>query len=281
MTSRICLSVCLLILGGMGRTGHAADNAPIYDNVHIKVTDPVQAVDWYNKYLGAKTLIAGRTVLIGDVRIVLLKSDNEGPSTGSVIDHIGLSFPSLDAKLKELGAAGIKYQTAPAGTLGSTKTVFVDDPFGGTKIELLQDNDLIGFHHVHLRVADPHATMKWYQEAFGGEIAKVKGVEGLHYGNMWLLAAKNNGETLAPSDGRAIQNIAWRLKDIQAQFAKMKTMQSVKFLNEPQSAKDPGGSLLPVWYMMVEDPNGVKVETLQRPPPSDALSGRGHAGSAP
>ena len=82
---------------------------------------------------------------------------------------------------------------------------------------------------------------------------------------MWLLASSSNGEALAPSDGRAIQNIAWRLRDIQAQFSTMKNMKNVKFLNEPRSTKDPYGSPLPLWVMMVEDPNGVKVEILQRP----------------
>ena len=264
MTRRIFFGVCLLVFAGIGWTGHAADNEPIYDNVHIKVSDPAQAADWYMKFLGAKPLAAGR-VLLTDTKVVFVKSDAVAPSTGSVVDHIGLSFASLDAKLKELDTAGIKYEMAPAGTMGSLKSAFVEDPLGGTKFELLQDADLLGFHHVHLRVADPTATLKWYQEAFGGQLGKVKGVDGLHHGKMWVLAASSKGESLAPSDGRSIQNIAWRLRDIQAQFAMMKTMKNVKFLNEPRSSKDPYGSPLPLWVMMVEDPNGVKVEILQRP----------------
>src|SRR5262249_55053206 len=149
-------SVCLLMLAGTGWIGHAADNAPIYDNVHIKVTDPAQAADFYMKYLGARPLAAGR-VLFSDVKVVFVKSESKAPSAGSVVDHIGLSFPSVDAKLKELDAAGVTYTPAPAGTLGATKTVFVDDPFGGTRFELLEDKDLVGFHHVHLRVANPSA----------------------------------------------------------------------------------------------------------------------------
>lgn len=36
------------------------------------------------------------------------------------------------------------------------------------KIEIVQDSELLGFHHVHLRVADPAATLQWFNDRPGG-----------------------------------------------------------------------------------------------------------------
>jgi catechol 2,3-dioxygenase-like lactoylglutathione lyase family enzyme len=64
-----------------------------------------------------------------------------------------------------------------------------------TKIEVVQDPELVGFHHVHLRVPDPAATLQWYQDMFGGERASLKGrIDGLRYGGVWLLAAGSGQE---------------------------------------------------------------------------------------
>ena len=138
------------------------------------------------------------------------KNDNPLPRIGSVIDNIGLSVPDVDATVKQLQAAGAKLVTPVHDIPGVFKSGSVEDPFG-VKMEIVQDPETPGFHHIHLRVPDPEATMKWYLDNFGGERMKLKGqVDGIKYSNpnVWLLVQKADG-ALAPSQGHAIDHLGW------------------------------------------------------------------------
>ena len=85
------------------------------------------------------------------------------------------------------------------------------------KIELVEDTERAGFHHVHLRVKDPDATLAWFQDHFGGERAKLRDkVDGVRYDGVWLFAMSSGNETPASSSDHAIQNIALRVKDVDA-----------------------------------------------------------------
>jgi hypothetical protein len=55
------------------------------------------------------------------------------------------------------------------------------------KIEILNDSASRGLHHVHFKfkVADPVATLEWYQKSVRQE-ADGK-TDGLLYGSVWLL----------------------------------------------------------------------------------------------
>ena len=91
---------------------------------------------------------------------------------------------------------------------------------GGVKMELVQDPETPGFHHIHLRVADPEASLKWYVDTFGGDRAKLKGrLDAVKYSNpnVWLLAQK--GEDAAPSQGHAIDHLGWAVANVGAKVA--------------------------------------------------------------
>ena len=86
----------------------------------------------------------------------------------------------------------------------------MQDPFG-VKLELVEDAELLGFHHIHLRVPDPEAALACHVQMFGGERSKLKGrLDAVIYANpdVWLLAQKADGA--APSQGRAINHLGWR-----------------------------------------------------------------------
>jgi catechol 2,3-dioxygenase-like lactoylglutathione lyase family enzyme len=53
----------------------------------------------------------------------------------------------------------------------------------------LQDPRRRGFHHVHLAVPDPEATIGWFQQMIGGE--RVKDGPGLRFGSVAMLAEKS------------------------------------------------------------------------------------------
>src|SRR5712691_2862116 len=153
---------------------------PIVDHIHLNVPDQAKAVEWYQKNFGGQTMTeAPDRLKLGDTRLIFLKNDKGQPSSGSALDHIGFSFADLDAKMKEFEAAGVKVVTPVRDVPGLFKLGFIEDPWG-VKIEVVQDPETLGFHHVHLRAPDPVVALAWYRERFGGELAKLKGlVDGL------------------------------------------------------------------------------------------------------
>src|SRR5438132_12848803 len=108
----------------------AADSAVktlAFDDLHIRVADPAKAGEWYVKYLGATPTQSANRVSFGRTLIIFSKGENAGPST--VIDHFGLSYRDLDAKTKELTAAGAKVLAPTKDTPTLPKARFIEDPF--------------------------------------------------------------------------------------------------------------------------------------------------------
>src|SRR5215472_11324002 len=185
---------------------------PIVDHIHLNVPDQAAAVAWYQKNFGGQpTTEAPDRVMFGDTRLIFLKKADAQPSSGSALDHIGFSFADLDAKMKELEAAGVKIVTPVREVQGLFKLGFVEDPWG-TRIEVVQDPEKLGLHHVHLRAPDVDAAIAWYKAKFGGEPAKLKNrIDGLRYSGVWLLFQRGDS---TPTDGRAIDHIGWRTTNL-------------------------------------------------------------------
>ena len=273
MRLSLILAGCFVIAGAAGAS--AADSAVktiAFDDLHIAVPDPAAAGAWYVKHLGATPTQSPHRVSFG--RTLIIFSKREGaPST--VIDHYGLSVPDIDAKMKELTSAGAKVLEPVRDAPGVFKLAFIEDPFR-IKIEIVQDPELLGFHHVHLRVPDPDATLKWYQMMFGGEPGMLKGrIKGLRYNTIpdgvagldsaakgapvvWLLAAK--GDKMAPTSGKVIYNLAFLVEDIK-QTGDAITARNVKLTRAPAMTKVEG---VETGVAFAEDPDGVEIELLQR-----------------
>jgi catechol 2,3-dioxygenase-like lactoylglutathione lyase family enzyme len=247
--------VSLLILLASVATG-AQTPAHRYDHVHLAAADPAKAVDWYIKNLGASHGDAADRVLIGRTIFAFIKRDASPPSEGGAVDHWGFSVPNVDAKLKELEAAGGKILGAPRDVPNLFRFAFIQDPFG-IKIELVQDPETPGFHHLHLRVPDPEATLKFYLDTFGGQRAKLKGqIDAVKFSNpdVWLLAQK--AADAQPSAGRAIDHIGWTTLDTEAQVTALKAKGQVKISTEPRMVRH-------LKVALFDDPSGVRVEIVQ------------------
>ena len=157
-----------------------------------------------------------------------------------------------------LEGSGAKVISPAREAPGVFRFAYIEDPWG-VKIEMVQDPELLGFHHVHLRVRDPETTLRWYQQMFGGERTKLKGqVDGLRYGGIWLFAANSGSETPSPSAERAIMSFGLQVPKIDSAAAALH-QRGIRFPVEPRQLGD-------LWYAFAEDPNGVRVELLQRPP---------------
>ena len=74
------------------------------------------------------------------VQLIFEVSSGAQPSAGSVIDSIGFSFDDLDAKMRELQAAGVKIVTPLTSSGTDWKHAVVEDPWG-TRLELVEDQD--------------------------------------------------------------------------------------------------------------------------------------------
>src|SRR5580765_4718267 len=127
MKFRMLLASSFVLLAAF--TASAADSAVktlAFDDLHIRVPDPAKAGEWYVKYLGATPTQSAHRVSFGRTLIIFEKGENPGVNT--VIDHFGLSFHDLDAKMKELTAAGAKVLTPAKDAPGLLKLGFIEDP---------------------------------------------------------------------------------------------------------------------------------------------------------
>jgi lactoylglutathione lyase len=226
------------------------------DSVHLIVPDTSKAVQWYIQYMGGAKTRAANEVAFGPTVFMFQQANDALPSAGSVIDHVGFSFPDLDMKIAEWQAAGIKILTPVREIPGLFKLGFIEDPWG-VKIEVVQDPETLGFHHIHLRSTDPEAMFKWLSDLFGGEKTKLMGrLDGLKFGNVWVLVQKANEEP-TPSAGHAIDHIGWRTASLETAAAELKK-KGAKFTTEPTTA----GQLK---VSFVEGPAALRVEVLQHP----------------
>jgi catechol 2,3-dioxygenase-like lactoylglutathione lyase family enzyme len=228
-----------------------------YDHMHFAAAEPAKAVEWYRAHLGAQPGDLPDRVMFGKTIFAFTQSATAQPSDGAAIDHIGLSFPNLEAKLKALEAAGAKVLSPMREVQGLFKLAFIQDPFG-VKIELVEDAELYGFHHIHIRAPNPEAALGWYMQMFGGEKSKLKGrIHAVKYTNpdVWLLAQKAEG---APrSQGHAIDHLGWRAMEVDRKIAELK-QKGVNVTGEPRDVRN-------LRVAFVEDPNGVRIELVRRP----------------
>ena len=229
-----------------------------YDNVHIRVLDPEKAAAWYVSALGATPsnppAPGTAQVTFGANVITITKGDTVQASAGTLIDHIGLSYADLDAAVRKAEAAGAKVTTTPRESPGIFKYAYIEDPWG-VRIEMVEDTEHLGFHHVHLRVTDPDATLTWYEQMFGGERAKLRGrVDGVRFNGVWLFAMGSGAE--APPPPAAIMLVALRVNDVDAALQRLNA-------NGVTTAAAPR-DLPALRYAFVQDPNGIRIEVVKR-----------------
>ncbi|MSR10177.1 MAG: hypothetical protein EXR84_00020 [Gammaproteobacteria bacterium] len=233
-----------------------------YDHLHLAADNALEAANWYAKHFGgtptrfrnsSDTSLPIDRIKLGDIYVIFYERDPGAGSVGSGVDHIGFSMPNVESVFNAIiadGGKGLGELRAFNGmTLG-----FVEDPWG-TKIELIDDSAMRGVHHIHLSSADPAGTLAWYQNIFGGEAAQFGGaLPGIHYGNIWLLAAQASGE-IAPTIGRSMDHLGWNFPDLDAAAVEMKAKGAV-FSMEPRDFRE-------IRISFVEGPDGVRIEVVQ------------------
>tara|TARA_R100001377_G_scaffold84043_1_gene66756 strand:- start:597 stop:1394 length:798 start_codon:yes stop_codon:yes gene_type:complete len=250
----------LTLLLSLSAFAQAQSKTYMYDHVHMAVPDPQVAAQWYKDNIGGE-FVDGRTdrLLFGTTRIMFLGGNEDTrPSEGGVIDHLGFSVANLEEVVARARANGATVQGEIRDVPGLFKLAFIVTPFG-SRMELLQDPQHLGFHHVHLRSTDPEATFKWYEDTFGGIRKNMLGrLDGILYpGNVWLLVTR--GENF-PSQGASIDHIGWRALDSDETIADLNS-KGVEFTSEPRDMTLPNGMIN---FFYVQGPEGARVELVRR-----------------
>ena len=234
-----------------------------YDHIHLTAPDALKAVNWYVKHFGGE---AGRfdragdgtvypidRVFYDDIALIFFEREPTGGSVGTGVDHIGFSLRNVEEVVSNIIQDG-GTQLGDFIEFSGMKIAFVEDPWG-TKIELINDADLRGMHHLHLASADPERTLAWYAENFGGESDSFAGVlPGLNYGNIWLLVDRADAAPV-PTQGRSLDHLGWKYEDLTA-AAEMLKASGVEFTVEPRPFRG-------IRISFVEGPDRVRIELVE------------------
>ena len=186
--------------------------------------------------------------MFGSTRFMFLRKADATPSAGSAIDHIGFSVANLDATLKTLTEAGVKVTSPRRDVEKLFPLAFVEDPWG-TRIEVVEDRELPGLHHVHMRGPDPEEVFTWLLDKFGGERTKLKGqIDAVKYSadgfsTVWILVTRGEAQ---PSLGHAIDHIGWRSNGLNDTVAELKG-KGVTVTAEPRPLTLPNGPPINFW----------------------------------
>ena len=241
-TRRFVLSLAAI---GAAISGPAPALAAKADYHHVQITaaSPSEAVKWYARYLDCEPIESRNDAANCDgVQLGFISQAARGSTQGTGVNHISFSYPDLTAKMAELeavgvGGSGVRLQRFDDGSTlrdapGLFKLGFIFDPWG-TRIELVEDKENLGFHHVHLSAADPETTLTWYRDAFGGKPAKLRGqIDGLLFREVWLLVSPHPEGVPAPTQSRAIDHIGFVVANLDKAASSLRKS-GVEFEEEP------------------------------------------------
>ncbi len=253
----------------MAMPGRAQAADADYHHVHITTSAPSEGVKWYTRHLDCEQ-VADRmdAVVCAGVEVVFVPQPTFGTTQGTGVNHISFSLPDLAAKMAELEDAGVygsgvRLQRYPDGSTwqdvpGWFKAGFIFDPWG-TRIELIEDADHLGFHHVHLSSTDPAATLAWYRDVLGGEDSSLSGQNAVQFGDVWVLAMEHPAGVPAATNGRAIDHIAFAVSDLDDVAGDMRG-QGVEFAEAPSV---PDNARAPAKRAFVVGPDNVKLALVE------------------
>lgn len=250
----------VLVLGVLATVPNPAAAQSDYHHMHLTVPDGEAAAQWYVAHMGCDP-VEGRAdrALCDSTYFFFFARDPVGPSVGTGVNHIGFSVDDIEAKAASLAASGISLEGDGVRDIPNLfKIAFLTDPWG-TRIELVEHDGFDGFHHIHLSSPNPSETLAWYQNAFGGERTKMANrIDGLLYGGeVWLLVSEAP-ETVAPTEGRAIDHLGFSFPDLETAVAELK-QKGVEFTVEPREIDSPTSRKI----SFVAGPDDVRIEVVE------------------
>ena len=267
-----CLSTVVLLVSLAGVSEAQTQPMSRFDHVSLVTGGDVPtAIQWYLTHIGGKAGSRPDHVWYGQTWILIILANTPTfptppgmkatpkPSVGTALDHLAFSYPDIDAKVRELQAAGVKIVSRPRNVRGWYRTAFIEDP-DGTSIELVEDKARLGFHHVHLHAPSPEGELTWIQNVFGGARTKIKGRDTLDYGEMKLIFEKD--AKAVRSTGHVIDHLCFLLGNFDGVLSDVRE-KGTKISVGPIKYGNP---LVSGDMAFFESPNGTNFEVLTRKP---------------
>jgi catechol 2,3-dioxygenase-like lactoylglutathione lyase family enzyme len=246
----------------------AAQPAPFNENGitmghwHI-VSKDVEANKRLFLAMGGKLFMPGGNPLIMFpgvyINLNLGTEKGDGPTVGSVVNHVGFIVDNVQKRVAQWKAAGV--EVLPGGN-NRLDQAFVVTP-DGVRIEILEDKSQsvpIRHEHVHLSVpkAEVASAQAWYAKTFGGKAGTRNNAPIVDLPGVQMRFASADTKQ-APTRGRVLDHIGFDVKDHAAVVKKLQA-EGIK-LDEPVR-KSPTGSTI----TYITDPWGTRVEIVQRAP---------------
>ena len=218
------LTVAFVVLfGGVPSSAQLArpgESGVVMGHLHFNTPDADAAREFWIALGGeAVTNPPLQFVQFPGVLVMLRDREPDGGTVGSVINHVGFNVRNLQESVTRWAAAGIDVE--PGGFDGQA---WVTAP-GDVRVEILEDMEIdvpIRMHHVHWNVTAVPEMQAWYERAFGA----VPGMRGR------FMAADLPGvnltfgeadDTLAPTQGRALDHVGFESTDLQALIAHLES----------------------------------------------------------
>jgi len=119
---------------------------PVWDHIHLRVTDPDAAAAWFADVLGAEIVRSpGRVdVIVGGQKVFLLQTpatDNPSPPhPHRGLDHFGVQVKDVDQVVAHLKDKGVRFTTEIQTPRPGIRLAFIEGP-EGISIEILERDE--------------------------------------------------------------------------------------------------------------------------------------------
>jgi catechol 2,3-dioxygenase-like lactoylglutathione lyase family enzyme len=190
-----------------------------FGHIHLNSANPDAANVFWTEVIGASAFSRGSVngaSMIGGL-ILISKSDTPGPSAGSVLDRVTIRVPDLEPFLARLAKTSYK-SARPAGAEGR---LVIDGP-DGVKVELEEDNSMFApleSGPIRMLSAKPVEMQAWYARVFAARHNPDDNANVSRTAGATLIF--DHADAAAPTAGRAIDHIAFEIRDLEAFCAKL------------------------------------------------------------
>ena len=199
-------------------------NGVAMGHVHLMVKDPeVHKALWIA--LGGVPVKNAQLELIQipGTFIMLRKGEPSGGSTGSRLDHFGISVMSYAETAEKM-----KAMTKAVQQVSPTQAIITitDD----LRVEVIEDKAQTvptKMHHVHWWLGAPAEAQAWYAKLTGAIPGKRGQFDTANLPGTELTFSKNDMD-LAPTKGRAFDHVGFDVKNLE-EFAKRLEAQGIKY----------------------------------------------------
>lgn len=220
-----------------------------FHHVHLNVTHPEKTLEFYSKMLNAITITYRDNVdaLFTERSFIFFTKVDERPPSAlkSSLWHIGWGGVDGPNEYEWLKSQGVTF-SVPLTPLGNSHYMYLEGP-DEEAVEIYTGPRHRRFNHVHLLADDVNASTQWFTDRLGlegrarnrprpddpdrtwsngvtcdnvGIIIFGRGLPG-HTPSWWPPDLAPD-EAYAPTQGRAIDHIAFSYRDIDSAFERMK-----------------------------------------------------------